>query len=360
MVDRLGAHPVPVQLPIGQEEHFRGVVDLVEMKATVWTDDLGTNMSEEEIPAELAEQAHEYHHQLIDAVADHDDELMETYLGAEEKVTPDMLRRALRKATLDITVTPVLCGTAFKNKGIQPLLDAVIDYLPSPLDVPPVHGIDPRTENELSRRPELDEPFAALAFKVMSDPYVGKLTYIRVYSGQMKQGDRVLNTTTGKGERAGRILQMHANHREERDELGAGEIAAIVGLKATTTGDTLAVDTAPIRLESMTFPDPVIAVAIEPKTKGDQDKLGSGLQRLSEEDPTFRCAPTRRPVRRSSPGWASCTWRSSSTASCASSASTPTSGARRLPTARRSANPSRRSRAGSSGRPAAAASTATP
>ena len=288
MVDRLGAHPVPVQLPIGQEEHFRGVVDLVEMKATVWTDDLGTSMSEEEIPAELAEQAHEYHHQLIDAVADHDDELMETYLGDEEKVTPDMLRRALRKATLDITVTPVLCGTAFKNKGIQPLLDAVIDYLPSPLDVPPVHGIDPRTENELSRRPELDEPFAALAFKVMSDPYVGKLTYIRVYSGLMKQGDRVLNTTTGKAERAGRILQMHANHREERDELGAGEIAAIVGLKATTTGDTLAVDTAPIRLESMTFPDPVIAVAIEPKTKGDQDKLGSGLQRLSEEDPTFQ------------------------------------------------------------------------
>ena len=190
MVDRLGARPVPVQLPIGQEEHFRGVVDLVEMKAVVWTDDLGTSMEVEEIPAELVEQAHEYHHQLIDAVADHDDELMETYLENEEKVTPEMLTRALRKATLDITVTPVLCGTAFKNKGIQPLLDAVIDYLPSPLDVPPIHGIDPRTENELSRRPELDEPFAALAFKVMSDPYVGKLTYIRVYSGQMKQGDR--------------------------------------------------------------------------------------------------------------------------------------------------------------------------
>jgi elongation factor G len=288
MIDRLGAHPVPVQLPIGQEEHFRGVVDLVEMKAITWDDELGTNITVGEIPAELAEQAHEYHHQLIDSVADHDDELMETYLGDEEKVTPDMLRRALRKATLDITVTPVLCGTAFKNKGIQPLLDGVIDYLPSPLDVPPIHGIDPRTENELSRRPALDEPFAALAFKVMSDPYVGKLTYIRVYSGEMKQGDRVMNTTTGKAERIGRILQMHANHREERDELGAGEIAAIVGLKATTTGDTLAVDTAPIRLESMTFPDPVIAVAIEPKTKGDQDKLGAGLQRLSEEDPTFQ------------------------------------------------------------------------
>jgi elongation factor G len=288
MVDRLGAHPVPVQLPVGQEEHFRGVVDLVEMKAIVWTDDLGTNMEIVDIPAELAEQAHEYHHQLIDAVADHDDELMETYLDDEERVTPDMLRRALRKATLDISVTPVLCGTAFKNKGVQPLLDGVIDYLPSPLDVPPIHGVDPRTENELSRRPELDEPFAALAFKVMSDPFVGKLTYIRVYSGQVKQGDRLMNTTTGKTERVGRILQMHANHREERSEIGAGEIAAVVGLKATTTGDTLAVDTAPIRLESMTFPDPVISVAIEPKTKSDQDKLGNALQRLSEEDPTFQ------------------------------------------------------------------------
>jgi elongation factor G len=288
MVDRLGAHPVPVQLPVGQEEHFRGVVDLVEMKAVVWTDDLGTNMEVTEIPSELAEQAHEYHHQLIDAVADHDDELMETYLDDEEKVSPEMLRRAIRKATLDISITPVLCGTAFKNKGVQPLLDAVIDYLPSPLDVPPIHGVDPRTENELSRRPQLDEPFAALAFKVMSDPFVGKLTYIRVYSGQVKQGDRLMNTTTGKTERVGRILQMHANHREERSEIGAGEIAAVVGLKQTTTGDTLAVDTAPIRLESMTFPDPVISVAIEPKTKSDQDKLGNALQRLSEEDPTFQ------------------------------------------------------------------------
>jgi elongation factor G len=288
MIDRLGAHPVPVQLPIGQEEHFRGVVDLVEMKAIIWTDDLGTEFNVEEIPSELAEQANEYHHQLIDSVADHDDELMNTYLGDEAAVTPDMLKRALRKATLDNTVTPVLAGSAFKNKGIQPLLDAVIDYLPSPLDVPPIHGIDPRTENELSRRPALDEPFAALAFKVMSDPFVGKLTYIRVYSGQMKQGDKVMNTTTGKSERIGRILQMHANHREERDEIGAGEIAAVVGLKATTTGDTLAIDTAPIRLESMTFPEPVISVAIEPKTKGDQDKLGAGLQRLTEEDPTFR------------------------------------------------------------------------
>jgi len=288
MVDRLGARPVPVQLPIGQEEHFRGVIDLVELQAVTWEDDLGTKMEIAEIPAELLEQAQEYHHQLIDSVADHDDELMETYLTDEDKVTPDMLRRALRAASLDATVTPVLLGSAFKNKGIQPLLDAVIDYLPSPLDVPPMHGIDPRTEHELSRRPALDEPFSALAFKVMSDPYVGKLTYFRVYSGQVKAGERVLNTTTGKTERIGRILLMHANHREERESIGAGEICAAVGLKHTTTGDTLAVETAPIRLESMDFPEPVISVAIEPKTKGDQDKLGAGLQRLSDEDPTFR------------------------------------------------------------------------
>ena len=288
MVDRLGAKPVPIQLPIGQEEHHRGVVDLVEMRAITYADDLGTKMEIEEIPAELLEQAQEYHHQLIDSVADHDDELMETYLVDETAVTPEMLKRALRAATLDISVTPVLAGSAFKNKGVQPLLDAVVDYLPSPLDVPPIHGIDPRTEHELSRLPALDEPFSALAFKVMSDPYVGKLTYVRVYSGQLKAGDRVLNTTTGKTERISRILQMHANHREEREDLGAGEIAALVGVKNTTTGDTLAVETAPIKLESMEFPDPVISVAVEPKTKGDQDKLGQGLQRLTEEDPTFR------------------------------------------------------------------------
>jgi elongation factor G len=288
MVDRLGAHPVPVQLPIGQEEHFRGVVDLVEMRALVWLDDLGMRFETEDIPAELAEQAQEYHHQLIDAVAEYDEELLETYLTDEESVTPEMIKRALRTATLQIAVTPVLLGSAFKNKGVQPLLDGVVDYLPSPLDVPPIHGVDPRTEHELSRRPALDEPFSALAFKVMSDPYVGKLTYFRVYSGQVKSGDRVLNTTTGKTERIGRILQMHANHREERTEIGAGEIAAAVGLKTTTTGDTLATDTAPIRLESMSFPEPVISVAIEPKTKGDQDKLSTGLQRLADEDPTFR------------------------------------------------------------------------
>ena len=288
MIDRLGANPVPVQLPIGQEEHFRGVVDVIEMQGTVWDDDLGTKVSTIEVPEELSEQAAEYHHQLIDTVAEHDEELLETYLTDESAVTPAMIRRALRKATLAITVTPVFLGSAFKNKGVQPLLDAVVEYLPSPLDVPPIHGVDPRTGHELSRRPSEDEPFSALAFKVMSDPYVGKLTYFRVYSGKVKAGERVMNVTTGKTERVGRLLQMHANHREERDEIGAGEIVAAVGLKATTTGDTLAIDSAPIRLESMEFPDPVISVAIEPKTKADQDKLGQGLARLAEEDPTFR------------------------------------------------------------------------
>jgi elongation factor G len=288
MVDRLGARPVPIQLPIGQEEHFRGVVDVIEMQGLVWNDSLGIQIETIEIPQGLHEQAEAYHHQLIDAVAEHDEELLETYLMDEASVTPEMIRRALRKATLAIAVTPVLLGSAFKNKGVQPLLDAVVDYLPSPLDVPPVHGVDPRTEHELSRRPSEDEPFSALAFKVMSDPYVGKLTYFRVYSGKVKAGERVLNVTTGKNERIGRLLQMHANHREEREEIGAGEIVAAVGLKATTTGDTLSTETAPIRLESMNFPDPVISVAIEPKTKADQDKLATALTRLADEDPTFR------------------------------------------------------------------------
>jgi elongation factor G len=288
MRDRLGANPVPVQIPLGQEEHHRGVVDLVEMKAIVYEDELGQRFSVEEIPAELTEQAEEYHHLLIDAIAEFDDELTETYLEDESAVTPEQIRRALRAGTLADAITPVLLGSAFKNKGIQPLLDAVVDYLPSPLDVPAVQGLDPKTSDEITRPPSEEAPFAALVFKVMSDPYVGKLTYFRVYSGQVKSGGRVLNTTNGKTERIGRILQMHANHREEREEIGAGEIAAVVGLKSSTTGDTLAADSAPIVLESMTFPDPVISVAIEPKTKGDQDKLSQGLQRLAEEDPTFR------------------------------------------------------------------------
>ncbi len=288
MRDRLGANPVPIQIPIGQEDQHVGVVDLVEMKAIVYKDDLGQEFETTDVPAELAEQAREYHHQLIDAVSNFDDEVLEAYLTDENSVTAEQLKRAIRNATLADEITPVLLGSAFKNKGVQPLLDAVIDYLPSPLDVPAIQGTDPKTDAELERKASEDEPFSALAFKVMSDPYVGKLTYFRVYSGKLKAGDRVLNTTTGKTERIGRILQMHANHREEREEIGAGEIAAGVGLKSTTTGDTLAIESAPIVLESMTFPDPVIAVAVEPKSKADQDKLGNGLARLAEEDPTFR------------------------------------------------------------------------
>src|SRR5881398_2017266 len=290
MRDRLGASPVPLQTPIGSEENFTGVVDLVEMQAIIYKDDLGQEFETTEVPAELVEQAHEYHHQLIDTISHFDDEVLGAYLEDESSVTSEMIKRAVRIGTLADEITPVLLGSAFKNKGVQPLLDAVIDYLTSPRDVPAIHGIDPKSEAELERKASLDEPFSALAFKVMSDPYVGKLTYFRVYSGKIKAGDRVLNTTTGKTERIGRILQMHANHREEREEIGAGEIAAGVGLKATTTGDTLAVESAPIVLESMTFPDPVISVAVEPKSKADQDKLGNGLARLAEEDPTFRVA----------------------------------------------------------------------
>ena len=288
MVDRLGAVAVPIQLPIGQEDKHVGVIDLVEMKAIVYKDDLGEDFDVTDIPAELAEQAHAYHHQLIDAVAEHDDELTNTYLTDESLVTPEMIRRALRVATIADALTPVILGSAFKNKGVQPLLDAVVDYLPSPLDVPPMQGLDPKSGDAITREPSVEAPFSALAFKVMSDPFVGKLTYFRVYSGKIKAGDRVLNTTTGKTERISRILQMHANHREERDEIGAGDIAAGVGLKTTTTGDTLAIGSAPIVLESMTFPEPVISVAVEPKSKADQDKLGGGLARLAEEDPTFR------------------------------------------------------------------------
>jgi elongation factor G len=288
MRDRLGANPVPIQIPIGQEDQFQGVIDLVENKAIIYKDDLGQDFEVTDIPAEYADQAHEYHHALIDAVSAFDEEVLEAYINDETSVTSDMIRRGLRAGTLADEITPVILGSAFKNKGVQPLLDAVIDYLPSPLDVPAIQGLDPKTEAELERAASLDAPFSALAFKVMSDPYVGKLTYFRVYSGKIKAGDRVLNTTTGKTERIGRILQMHANHREEREDIGAGDIAAGVGLKSTTTGDTLAAEDAPILLESMTFPEPVIAVAVEPKSKADQDKLGSGLARLAEEDPTFR------------------------------------------------------------------------
>jgi len=286
MVDRLGARPLPLQLPIGREADFRGVVDLVEMKALVWLDELGTSWEERETPEELRTMADEYRQRLIEAVADHDEEIMVAYLEGDE-IAPDRLRAAIRAATLDIAVTPVLCGSSFKNKGVQPLLDAVIDYLPSPLDVPPVSGLVPG-DGEVVRETADDEPFAALAFKVAVDPYVGKLTYFRVYSGVLKAGSYVLNVNKERRERVSRILQMHANHREDRSEIYAGELAAAVGLKFTGTGDTLSTPDKPVVLESMVFPEPVIAVAIEPKTKADEEKLSSSLQKLAEEDPTFR------------------------------------------------------------------------
>jgi elongation factor G len=287
MIDRLGARPVPVQMPLGAEDEFEGHVDLVTMKAIRYLDPLGQTWEEGDVPAELADQAEAYRHDLIEAVADHDDEIMMAFLE-DEPIEEEQLGSAIRKATLDISITPVLLGSAFKNKGVQPLLDAVIDYLPSPVDVPPVHGTDPRTGHDVSRRADLDEPFSALAFKVMTDPYVGKLTYFRVYSGRLKAGSYVYNVTTERRERVGRVLQMHANHREEVPDIGAGQIAAAVGLKQTTTGDTLSDPDFPVLLEAIEFPEPVIDVAVEPRTKADQDKLSTALQRLAEEDPTFR------------------------------------------------------------------------
>jgi elongation factor G len=288
--DRLGAHPLPIQLPIGAEDSFNGVIDLITEKALLWKDELGTEWSEEEIPAELADPAHEARTHLIEACADYDDELLEAYL-ADEQISSERIRKALRQATLDIKVTPVLCGSSFKNKGVQPLLDAVIDYLPSPLDVPPVKGVEPvkgGKDKEAERPADDNAPFSALAFKVMADPYVGKLTYFRVYSGKLEAGARILNANTTRTERIGRILEMHANHREERGEIYAGDIVAGVGLKQTATGDTLCAPDAPIKLETIEFPEPVISVAIEPKTKADQEKLGASLGRLAEEDPTFQ------------------------------------------------------------------------
>jgi elongation factor G len=292
MKDRLGANPVPIQLPIGAEGDFLGVVDLVQMKALVWKDELGTEFEVEEIPADLADKAEEYRAALVEAAADFDEEIMEAFLG-EEEIPVEKLKEALRKATLSTKITPVLAGSSFKNKGVQPLLDAVVEMLPSPLEVPAVTGEEPAKKGEFEptegTRPADDSgPFAALAFKIMSDPYVGKLTYFRVYSGKLQAGGRVLNVKTGRTERIGRLLMMHANSREEIEEAYSGDICAGVGLKETATGDTLAAPDAPIALESIEFPETVIAVAIEPKTKADQEKMGNALQRLGEEDPTFR------------------------------------------------------------------------
>ena len=291
MVDRLGAHPVPIQLPIGVESDFAGVVDLVKMRAIYYLDDLGTEFEQRDIPPELTAAAAAAREYLLEEVSHFDDELVELILD-EAEVPERVLKAAIRKATLAIAFTPVLCGSSFKNKGVQPLLDAVVDYLPSPLDVPPVHGIEPVRGSdegrEATRQADESQPFAALAFKIMADPFVGKLTYFRVYSGRLEAGARVLNVSTGKTERIGRILMMHANDREEVGEVYAGDIAAAVGIKQVTTGDTLAAPDAPIKLEQIVFPEPVIKVAVEPKTKIDQQKMSVALGRLAEEDPTFR------------------------------------------------------------------------
>ncbi len=285
--DRLDATVALTQLPIGAESDFHGVIDLLHMKALMWDEGMGETFSTAEIPAELADEAAHWRHELVDVVSQFAEKILEKYVG-EEEITADDLRTALRAATVAGEVVPVLCGSAFKNKGVQPLLDAVVDYLPSPVDVPPIEGTDLKGDDTLARKPDDAEPFAALAFKIMSDPYVGKLTYFRVYSGKLSAGSAVLNATKDKKERIGRILQMHANHREDKEAVFAGDIVAVVGLKNTTTGDTLCDPQKPIILERMEFPEPVISVAIEPKTKVDQDKLGRALSALSEEDPTFR------------------------------------------------------------------------
>jgi elongation factor G len=285
--DRLDAKPAVLQIPIGAEGNFRGMVDLLGMKALIWEEGMGENWEVADIPSELVDDAEHWRHELVDVVSHYDDTVMEKYVEDQE-ITADDLRAAVRAATLANDIVPVLCGTAFKNKGVQPLLDAVIDFLPSPLDLPPIAGMDVKGIEELERPADDNAPFSALAFKIMSDPYVGKLTYFRVYSGTLKQGSSVFNSTKDRKERVGRILQMHANHREDKDAVFAGDIVATVGLKHTTTGDTLCDANAPIVLEALEFPEPVIHVAVEPKTKADQDKLGKALNALSEEDPTFQ------------------------------------------------------------------------
>ena len=287
MVDRLHARPLLIQLPVGREDKFRGVVDLVRMVAYVYDDEMGVEWNEIPIPEDLIDQARAEHTHMIEALAERDDHLMMDYLEGRP-ISEERIKAAIRQATLDIELTPVLCGSSFKNKGVQMLLDAVADYLPSPLDVPPVEGVNPKNGQHVVRHPDDDEPFSAIAFKIMSDPYVGKLTYFRVYSGKLKAGSYVYNASTDKKERVGRILQMHANHRDDIPEVFAGDIAAAVGLKGTTTGDTLSEIDSAVVLEAMEFPDPVIFVAIEPKTKADQDKLSESLMKLAEEDPTFR------------------------------------------------------------------------
>jgi elongation factor G len=288
IIDRLGAMPVPIQIPIGREAEFRGSIDLVRMKGFFYDDEtLGAKYKVDEIPEALLAQAKEYREKMLDAVAEFDDQVMEKYLSGHP-LTEEEVMRAIRAGVISMKITPVLCGSAFKNKGVQQLLDAVVDYLPSPLDIPPVMGLDPNSSKEVERKSDDSEPFSALAFKIMSDPFAGQLTFFRVYSGTLKTGTPVLNVTKGTKDRIGRLLKMHANKREEIDEVYAGDIAAAVGLKGATTGDTLADEKQPVLLEVMKFPEPVIAMAIEPKTKPDQEKMGFALQKLAQEDPSFR------------------------------------------------------------------------
>lgn len=287
MKEKLGANPVALQLPIGKEDTFEGIIDLIEMEAIMYHDDLGVNVERTQIPEDMMELAEEQRKKMLESIAEHDDELMMNYLE-EKEITPEEIQNAIRKATIEVQLTPVLCGSSYKNKGVQPLLNAIINYLPAPSDVPDIRGIDQETGEEVRRSSNDEEPFSALAFKIMSDPYVGKLTFFRVYSGSLKSGSYIYNTAKNKRERVGRILLMHANHRKEVDEVFTGDIAAVVGLRDTATGDTLSDENHPVILESMRFPEPVISVAIEPRTKADQDKMGVALQKLAEEDPTFK------------------------------------------------------------------------
>ncbi|NLG87213.1 MAG: elongation factor G, partial [Firmicutes bacterium] len=285
--ERLGANPVPVEIPIGKENEFRGTVDLISMKGIIYQDDLGTLSQEEDIPSDLLAEAKAWRDKMLEALAEIDDSIMEKYLEGEN-ISPAEIKKALRQGTVTGKIVPVLCGSSYRNKGVQPVLNAIVDYLPAPTDIPDIRGINPQTGDEEDRATSDDAPFSALAFKVMTDPFVGKLVFVRIYSGVLKAGSYVYNASRGKKERIGRILRMHANHRQEVDEAFTGDIVGIVGLRNTGTGDTLCDETAPILLESIQFPEPVISIAIEPKTKADQDKLGTALSKLAEEDPTFR------------------------------------------------------------------------
>ena len=285
--DRLKANPVPIQIPIGAESEFRGIIDLLTMRAEVYYDDMGQDVRDEDIPADMMDKAQEYHDALIETVASYDDELMEKYFNGEE-LTSDEIKATIRKGTLANDMVPMVCGTSYRNKGVQPLLDAIVDYMPAATDIPAIKGTDPETGEEIERHPRDDDPFSALAFKIATDPYVGKLCFFRVYSGTANAGETVYNSVKGKNERLGRIMQMHANHRQDIDTVYSGDIAACVGVKNTTTGDTLCDPKAPVILESLDFPEPVIRVAVEPKTKAGQEKMGIALAKLAEEDPTFR------------------------------------------------------------------------